>query len=465
MKSRYILFPLLALLFGAISSCSKDFLDVPLTNEKVAEDYVVDLNSSVEFFNGLKFNIASKMYDGYAVSYADVAADNLVALGPVMVPMYNWNMVQNTLGLNYVDNMNLLWLDGYYCIRNCNFLLERIDKFRQEDPVAVDGMKAQVYAFRALIHFNLVNVFAQPYGYSPNADHAGIFYDTVYAQDQAIQRHSVKQVYEYMMADLERARQLLPTTITSKADFNLSAVRALMARVSLSKNDFQQANAWACTITRGMPLMTSANYPTRLFTNNDNESIFWFPPGQASLRWTEYQGSRFWRVNVFGASKDIKSILQERPADLRNNWLRDTAGIIQVRKFPRNAIAGLSTPEFAYNQSVFRVSEMYLVAAETFSHLGNEDSARFYLDAIRKRADITAPGPALLDSIYKERRKELCFENVRLFDLLRLKQDIIRNNVGGTTPARLTYPNDKAISPIPVNDVNIYHLSQNPGYN
>jgi starch-binding outer membrane protein, SusD/RagB family len=112
---------------------------------------------------------------------------------------------------------------------------------------------------------------------------------------------------------------------------------------------------------------------------------------------------------------------------------------------------------------------MYLTAAESYAHLSNTDSARYYLDAIRIRANSSAAssmatGPALLDSIYKERRKELAFEGTRMFDLLRWKKGV--NRPDETNPAfkTLSYPNNKAIAPVPTVDVEVSGMSQNPGY-
>jgi len=165
----------------------------------------------------------------------------------------------------------------------------------------------------------------------------------------------------------------------------------------------------------------------------------------------------------------LVNAIREHPSDLRNAWFKDTAGIYQVSKFPVNAIAGIINPRIAYYQPVIRASEVLLIAAETYAQLGNGDSAIYYLDLIRKRADDTAlptiaNGSALLDAIYLERRKELCFENMRLFDLLRLKKDIDRKDVNNPAPAKLPFPNNKAVAPIPLTDVRTLGLEQNAGY-
>ncbi|WP_315816497.1 RagB/SusD family nutrient uptake outer membrane protein [Paraflavitalea speifideaquila] len=76
-------------------------------------------------------------------------------------------------------------------------------------------------------------------------------------------------------------------------------------------------------------------------------------------------------------------------------------------------------PSIDYYPPIIRSSEMYLTAAEASAKINDDNTAKFYLNAIRKRADptiadITATGNALIDSIYKERRKELCFEGFRM---------------------------------------------------
>ena len=113
---------------------------------------------------------------------------------------------------------------------------------------------------------------------------------------------------------------------------------------------------------------------------------------------------------------------------------------------------------------------MYLTAAEAYAKVNREDSAKYFLDAIRMRANssaspTTATGNALLDIIYTERRKELAFEGLRMFDLLRWKKGVARSaDVTNGAPLSLPYPSNKAIAPIPPGDIKIGGLQQNPGY-
>ncbi|WEK35463.1 MAG: RagB/SusD family nutrient uptake outer membrane protein [Candidatus Pseudobacter hemicellulosilyticus] len=96
-------------------------------------------------------------------------------------------------------------------------------------------------------------------------------------------------------------------------------------------------------------------------------------------------------------------------------------------------------------------------------------TARKYLDAIRMRSNpeivpIDAVESALIDSIYKERRKELSFEGIRMYDLQRWNKGVHRKDAKLSSATDLNYPSDKSIAPIPLQDVRYAGLLQNKGY-
>ena len=108
---------------------------------------------------------------------------------------------------------------------------------------------------------------------------------------------------------------------------------------------------------------------------------------------------------------------------------------------------------------IFRLSEMYLNAAEAACHLsGKSADARQYLRALLERnvgadkADELLGATAdadLLSLVQRERVKELCFEGHNLFDITRWKQDLVREQGTNATTARVNYPNDLFVLPIP----------------
>lgn len=471
-KSTALFIILLQLLF---LSCRKDFLDTPPELLVVREKYVSDLPTLHSYHNGVFADYTQYLCNSYNVVYADLVSDNVKPKAGVTSLLFQYSWTQKakekgTLGGDAsATEMNSMWVSGYRIIRGANYVLENIEKYKTQNPAKADTIKGQALALRAITHFQLCNVFAQPYNFSSNASHPGIPYITTSDLTQPVSRESVADVYDRAIDDLKYAVSLLPNLAQPANSLLITknAGKALLARVYLFKNDYGNAKQMAEEVSTDIPLMGSTDYPTKLYSAQDQESLLKLPPEQKSFI-TIFPNYSYLMRKEFVATSDIVSILREDLNDSRSKWLQQDGLNWNIVKFPTGAIAGLTYPEIAYYFSVIRSSETHLIAAEANAKLGNEDAARTYVNKIRKRANpaalnITATGPALLDSIYKERRKELCFENIRLFDLLRVGKPIERIDAPAQSKT-LTYPNDKAIAPIPILDVNQYGLSQNVGY-
>ncbi len=121
------------------------------------------------------------------------------------------------------------------------------------------------------------------------------------------------------------------------------------------------------------------------------------------------------------------------------------------------------------NVPVIRLSEVYLNRAEAHARSGNDPLAQADLNLIRQRAlatapDVTLTGSALLDEILLERRRELCYEGHRVFDITRFKQNLVRVDVTGDA-ANYSDPGNYFIFPIPQPEMNLNpNIAQNPGY-
>jgi hypothetical protein len=81
---------------------------------------------------------------------------------------------------------------------------------------------------------------------------------------------------------------------------------------------------------------------------------------------------------------------------------------------------------------LMRASEMYLIEAEAYAHLGNSAAAANALYQLVKKRDAsytmsTKNGTALLNEIYFQRRIELWGEGFRFYDLKRLNLPLDRN--------------------------------------
>jgi hypothetical protein len=108
----------------------------------------------------------------------------------------------------------------------------------------------------------------------------------------------------------------------------------------------------------------------------------------------------------------------------------------------------------ADNQKLIRISEIYLSRAEALAESNNLTLALADLNRIRKRANATSPDLVLsskqqvLDSIFVERRRELCFEGQGLFDITRKKKGLVRSDCQGAR-CTITYPSTLFAVPRP----------------
>jgi hypothetical protein len=454
------------------TSCKKSFLNVEDNSVILTQQYVTDLKTTGDYLNGI-YVLFNQAVGGLTLVYPEVISDNIKPRSVTYVAQYNWSQVAD----NNSASMNNIWLDGYKIARSCNYVLEKTKEYREQDPTKADDILAQAYAIRAYMYFILVNIFAQPYNYTNDASHTGIPYVTSSDWTQPLSdRQTVAEVYEGLVNDLTNATDLFKTNTTSTLIFNQNATKALLARVYLFKGNYQLAKKTSREVSTVVPIMTGANYPSKLFTLQETEALLQVPPSSTTAGGTynaNLQGRYFGGTTaqiMFLATSDIAGLLTFDTKDVRKVWITKTTLGNTITKYPVGVVAGFNPTSNSYYQTILRSSEMYLTAAESYAKLNMEDSARYFLNAIRARANptvlpITAAGSILLDSIYSERKKELAFEGLRMFDLLRWKKEVNRGDAISPTVQKLPYPSNKAIAPIPASDVNILGLTQNIGYN
>src|SRR5689334_16759416 len=109
---------------------------------------------------------------------------------------------QNFSRWNYVADdplVNDIWLDAYRVVQQANLTLRGIDKFAGSNGGAVNRIKAQALALRALAHFDLLRYFGEQY--DRNSTAKGIPYVEQFDIEQKPARLNVKQTYDKIEAD------------------------------------------------------------------------------------------------------------------------------------------------------------------------------------------------------------------------------------------------------------------------
>jgi len=154
------------------------------------------------------------------------------------------------------------------------------------------------------------------------------------------------------------------------------------------------------------------------------------------------------------------------------NWQRFPS----LKKYQDNLRANLTAQEGGKVFVVFRLGEVYLLAAEAALGVNNTAEAATYINVLHRRAaspahkndyDITA-GQVTLDYIMDERERELAGEFNRWYDLVRPGAEFFLDRVKKFNPHATGVALKHALRPIPQSQIDGVvegpKYPQNPGY-
>jgi hypothetical protein len=154
----------------------------------------------------------------------------------------------------------------------------------------------------------------------------------------------------------------------------------------------------------------------------------------------------------------------------------DRSRYVQLNKFADPTRSGPVVHESKRDAIVFRLPEMYLVAAEASMNIGKLQDAADFINVVRSRAAIPgkenemsiASSDVTIDFILDERAREFVGEQLRWFDLKRTGKLLERVKLYNPDAA----PNIKdfhLLRPIPQVEIDVMQnkneFVQNPGYN
>ncbi|MGS2761006.1 RagB/SusD family nutrient uptake outer membrane protein [Sinomicrobium sp. M5D2P9] len=459
------------LFFTVLVSCSSDFLDIDPEQNVSAEKAITDVNTLQTAINGVYSKLQSSDYYGRSMYVIpELMADNL-ALSTRNTGRYlDYDGFVVSKEDTFADG---LWNKLYEVIVNASKAIdggEKLETVSAEQREQIDQLVGEAHALRALAHFDLVRLFAQPYNYTANADHPGVPVISR-SEDNEISpaRHTVKEVYDQVNLDLAVAMEKI-TALRKNGRFTSYAVKALAARAYLYQDDYANAIKYSTEVIGDgdYSLISNTNYADIWAEEFNSESIFEIVNTIADNAGTNGLGHYFDPGGYADAlvTPDLFHLYDSN--DVRLETIKEGAKTgaeeeaLFVYKFPR----GTSRDD---NIRILRLAEQFLIRAEAYAKTGKDTEARADLMKILDRAapGVTAvneSGDALVDRIILERRKELAFEGHRLFDLNRNKKDV--RIIQSENSIEASYPNDKFILPIPLNELNANPdiAPQNPGY-
>jgi tetratricopeptide (TPR) repeat protein len=487
----------IALSLFAFTSCGNDWLDINPADGLPTGNAITNYNDALVartgMYDGLQGNADNNEY--YAAKmfyYGDVSADDMQARTQGMRSSSSYEK-RFTL-----DNAPKIWKIPYNVIRRANRIIEAIDlgKITDAKEAELNELKAEALVVRALVHFDLVKIYAKPYTTDNGVSYGVPIVTSALSTDALLGRNTVAQVYDQVIKDLTDAIELkeLSTDLTP-GYINEWTAKGLLSRIYLYKGDNQNALSIAQDVitNSGYKLWSNAEYISAWSARNQKskEEFIFEILNAGSDDWGDRESISY-LLNEDGyadaiLTKSFLDLLNEDPLDVRHGItlpaMKDEDLMEQfkdakifINKFPAN-----SEGEMRLNSlPILRMSEVVLNAAEAAMKLNKTTEAAKYLNEIALRANPAAT-PATtasvsLEQILKERRKELVGEGHRFFDAMRNNETIVRyvddKNQGyhyNLEKVSQKFDNTyfRAILPIPVNEVNVNPLlreQQNPGY-
>lgn len=322
------------------------------------------------------------------------------------------------------------WNKVYKHINLANMILNEIEKQdapTEEDRQAVARIRGEAHFLRAAYHFMLVNLYSQPYEAAKAAETPGIPLKTThYIEDRIFPRASQSEVYALIIDDLEKAAANL-TGIPRKSLYraNITAVRLLQSRVYLYMQNWEKAAEYAqlcLDLQSDLTDMNSFN-GNRGFVDRESPEVI-FSMGGNNIPKT--------LTHLFAGISVSEGLEQTyKKEDLRKEFyityfsIKNFSPVWDCNKYVPQTSSGNANVSEIY---LFRTAEAWLNLAEAEACRGgsHEENAREALDKLRKTRiqrnkwqATTLTGDALIREIRDERRRELCFEGHRWFDLRR----------------------------------------------
>lgn len=446
----------LAALVFLLAACGKSYLQTDPTDRVPTAEALTTTAGCWKLLNGVDRILYSAQMGrqdmvGHGTNMMDM---DLMGEDMPIYSLEDW-FVSPYLWYESSDNANSAtvyfnYFFYYEIINNVNLLIDSTNKAigPDADKRAVLG---QAYAYRAWSYFQMVQLFGQRYDASGNNTTMGVPL-VLHSQQGATPRSTVSLVYQRINTDVDSAIALLDGySRTNKSNLDKSVAQGIKARVALTQQDWNTAATMAAAALSSYSLMDSSTYMSG-FNDYTNSEWMWGSHQQDNqttyfASFFAYMSCNFPSLNVEQSPRTILDSIYRLIPNTDVRWqLWDSTGTNTSFPVPVDASGADAGVRIKFMQRKFKVanpqtsvgdiplmraSEMYLIEAEAYSHLGQDAQAAAALYPLAKRRDATYvpsnnTGAALLTEILFQRRIELWGEGFRFYDLKRLNLPLYR---------------------------------------
>lgn len=398
---------------------------------------------------------SSALWSGYLTLLPDIQTDLVYA-----VEGYS-----NTYGQHWLwdirstnSEVEAVYASLYNIISNCNFYLERIDSIiaKQTDDYNITILEqytGEVYTIRALCYSELIKIYCEAYNPSTADSQLGVVLRKGYSEEEASIRASLKESYEFVIEDLERAEEILDNQYDVYSSYYMTnaVAHALHARVALYMQDWDAAIEHSSKVIDHESGMYSLSVANQMYTNSMtffdymwNYDLATETIWQVGFTPTSYGGA-LGRVFLNFTTDYTYYYPDYVPAQ----WVLDlyTSGDMRYNSYFATLTTGydhgLTWPllvkyygnqnfigNYIYHVSMpkpFRLAEQYLIRAEAYCRKATPDFSKASADMNTLRASrfsggggsISLSADNYIEQIAQERVRELYMEGHRLQDLKR----------------------------------------------
>jgi hypothetical protein len=438
------------------------------------------ITSPDTFFNTIEeFELAIVgLYDTWAQNYlhgniglyrftengADIVGPNR-NFGQVE-PIMSYSLSESSINaISQGAGAPLSWQGLYSIILNTNTILSKLELNDVISQANKDVIEAETLFHRAYAYYYLTNLWGDVPYYRKNLPISEI---------QVLPRTDKKTIRDEILVDLQKAQVSLPSSINSDNFGKVSkwVAATVMVKIYLIQNKWQQARDKSLEIINDSPHRLLDEYASVFRLDNEyNEEIIWSTDFGKDLvqdhgwgnDWVDHFTPRIRDEPKESTKKaELSAALTARNEGFTGYGLAIALPDF-VKKFPLDDLRRASniTTEylgyelnFAYitkrwnldqinsprgnhadNKLIFRLADVYLMAAEAENELNGPTSAYQYINKVRERAfepDQPLSGLSKDDfrlAMYDERKWELAAEGERRMDLIRwgILLDVVKN--------------------------------------
>ena len=396
---------LFTILLTALTSCD-DFLDIEPTGKviaKTAAEYREMLTDAYGQFPR-SAGLTTFRTDEFWMDRSASTAEDLNAYLDIW--LWNDNEFSDT-------SVEFDWRSYYHIIYIANYLIAKQGEITQGTKEDISQMVGEAYMLRAYCHFQLANLYAQPYTHCQPGTTLAVPLSLEPDVNAVLSRSSLDKVYSQVIADAAEAESHLNVETWGEGlnyRFNKLSAKCLMARAYLYMGQYDKA------LETSEKILAEKNALQDMSTllPNHYKSVENIVALEYAMP-TDYQKAGRVAPGFFALYKN---------GDLRKSkyFKQQTASNIVLTKGGSNE----------YRCS-FRIGEICLTAAECAVRTGNIGKARERMhQMINARYQATEAArqceafdkleaAAALSEILSERARELAFEGHRWFDLRRME--------------------------------------------